>query len=161
MNTAAFLSKDIPKRIALLKTPVLGHFVIRNLNLFCWPAVYMGTAKGMSKEVRSGYLFPYRRAHQRGAVSAFVEDIPLNPTHPSYRCLEEIQSRLKAVKRPTLCLWGLRDFCFHSGFLDRFKEIYPHAETEVYPDASHYITEDAGDKIERRLRLFLGADGAH
>ena len=112
MNTAAFLDSDIPKRIAFLRTPFLGAFAIKYLNLFCVPALSMASTTGLAAEVRQGYLFPYQKASQRGAVSAFVADIPLRSSHPSYPTLQAIEKRLSSLQRPTLCLWGGARFLF-------------------------------------------------
>lgn len=155
MNTAAFLSRDIPKRIALLKTPFLGHFAIKYLNVFCKAAGSMASVKPLSKDIKSAYMLPYRRAKQRGAISAFVQDIPLLASHPSYGCLNKIQDNLKNINKPTLFLWGLKDFCFHRGFLERFKEYYPHAETKVYHTAGHYLLEDESQRVPSRIKTFF------
>ncbi|MEM7790831.1 MAG: alpha/beta fold hydrolase, partial [Verrucomicrobiota bacterium] len=60
LNTAAYLSKRIPWRIAFVKIPYLGEFIIRGLNGFAGPAVVMSVNAPLSRSARSGMLWPYR-----------------------------------------------------------------------------------------------------
>lgn len=125
LNSAAFCSVDIPKRIFIGKIPFLGNLLIRGLNAFSLAATLMATTKGLSSEVRAGYLFPYNSYRERVAVYKFVKDIPLQASHPSYSKLKEIEEKLKIfTSHPKLILWGEKDFCFHLGFLKRWKEIW-------------------------------------
>ncbi|MBI2602422.1 MAG: alpha/beta fold hydrolase [Deltaproteobacteria bacterium] len=155
MNTAAFLSQDIPKRIALLKFSPLRDLLIRRLNLFCLGANLMASHRGLSRDLADAYLFPYRSYRDRIAVSCFVKDIPLKPTHPTYDVLKNIEEKLPSLKVPTLLLWGAKDFCFHTGFLDRWKYVFPHAESLVMEEAGHYLLEDEPVLTLERIRKFL------
>ena len=148
MNTAAFLSKDCPKRIFLCRCPFLGAFLVRGLNAFVEAALRMAPAQKLSSDVCEGYRFPYQNWHDRIATQRFVQDIPLKPSHPTWRTLQEIEERLPLLaEKPISLIWGAQDFCFHPGFLKRWMEIYPKAEVHSFPEASHYLLEDAGDKI--------------
>src|SRR5690606_36703964 len=59
LNTAAYLSEHIPKRIKLLRRGKWGEFLTRKFNLFAWPATFMATSKSLPKKVKQGYLLPY------------------------------------------------------------------------------------------------------
>ena len=56
---------------------------------------------------------------------------------------------------PTLLLWGMKDFVFQPKVLGLFEEIWPEAEVHRYPDAGHYVLEDAGAEIAAVVRDFL------
>lgn len=155
MNTAAFRSMDIPKRIAILTHPVLRELLIDRLNLFCRGAIWMASHKGLTKEVAEAYLFPYRKLRDRKAIGSFVQDIPMKKGHPSYNILCEIEKKLSTLQVPTLLLWGAKDFCFHMGFYHRWVEIFPHAETLVMDQAGHYLLEDEHALACERIRKFL------
>jgi pimeloyl-ACP methyl ester carboxylesterase len=143
MNTAAFLSTEIPKRIALCKLPLLGPFAVRALNAFAGPAVYMTTLKPMPVDVKAGYLYPYRNWHDRIAVARFVEDIPLQKDHPSYETLAAVENGLQKLQdKPLLLPWGMRDFCFTPKFLERWQSFFPSAQTLPQADCGHYLLED-------------------
>lgn len=151
LNTAAFTSQSIPFGISLCKNKFFGDFLVRYLNGFCYPATFMTTKKRLSKKLKSAYLAPYNNPKNRIAVSEFVKDIPLSPTHESWKTLKEIESRLTSLTCPKLILWGGDDFCFHDEFFAQFRNIYPDANYRYYKDAGHYVLEDA--KVETTAEI--------
>jgi pimeloyl-ACP methyl ester carboxylesterase len=157
-NTAAFRSQRIPLRIAVCRIPGLGAIGVRGLNLFSRAALRMAVARPdrLTPAVRRGYLAPYGNWHDRVAVLRFVEDIPLSPTHPSYDTLVAIEEGLPKLRdRPMLFVWGERDWCFTTEFLDEFLRRFPNAEALRLPDAGHYVFEDAIEPIRARVQEFL------
>jgi pimeloyl-ACP methyl ester carboxylesterase len=157
-NTAAFRSQRMPLRIAVCRIPGIGAFGVRGLNLFSRAALQMAVVRPdrLTPAVRRGYLAPYANWHDRIAVLRFVQDIPLAPTHPSYSTLASIEQGLvKLADRPMLLIWGERDWCFTTEFLDEFQRRFPQAETLRLPDAGHYVFEDAADPIIVRVKEFL------
>jgi len=54
-----------------------------------------------------------------------------------------------------LLVWGERDWCFTTTFLEEFESRFPHAETMRLPEAGHYVFEDAPELILPRVREFL------
>lgn len=159
MNTAAFRSKRIPFRISLCRIPWLGTLAVRGFNLFSRAALTMAVAKRerMTREVRAGYLAPYRSWADRVAVNRFVKDIPLRSSHPSYGTLRGVEERLEQFRdHPMLLVWGERDWCFTTDFLAEFQRRFPQAETLSLPDAGHYVFEDAHEKILPACVKFLG-----
>ena len=154
-NTAAFLSQDIPKRIGVLRTPVVGSFLIRGFNVFAQAACHMAVAKPLKPSVRSGLLYPYKTYSSRIGIDRFVQDIPLKPSHPSYQRLQRTEQRLTQLNCPKLILWGMQDFCFHKRFLQRWEEIYPDAKVVRFEDGGHYLLEDKTEEVLSHLRSFL------
>jgi pimeloyl-ACP methyl ester carboxylesterase len=145
LNTAAFASPRIPARIALCKAPVLGPLLVRGLNGFAGPATWMAMhRRPLTPAEKRGYLWPYDSWSHRVAVSAFVRDIPLEPSHPSWATLAATEAGLAQFRdRPVLLVWGGKDFCFNDTFLARWRELFPSAECERIADAGHYVLEDA------------------
>jgi cis-3-alkyl-4-acyloxetan-2-one decarboxylase len=157
-NTAAFRSQRIPLRIAVCRIPGLGAIGVRGLNLFSRAALQMAVARPdrLTPAVRRGYLAPYGNWHDRVAVLRFVQDIPLSPAHPSYDTLVAIEEGLPKLRdRPMLFVWGERDWCFTTEFLDEFLRRFPNAESLRLPDAGHYVFEDAIEPIRARVQEFL------
>jgi haloalkane dehalogenase len=160
MNTGAFRAPRCPWAIHLAHVPLLGQVAVQGLNLFVRAALWTTVAKPerMTPAVRAGYLAPYDSWAHRAAVYRFVQDIPLRPSHPSYRTLVEIEEGLAKFRRHPVCLiWGMRDWCFSPWFLDRFRDIYPQAEVHRLDDAGHYVVEDAHERIVPLLEAFLQA----
>lgn len=141
-NSAAFVSEDVPKRIAILRSALTNDILIRRANIFSLGAVFMASAKGLRPEVKRAYLLPYDSYKKRVAVAAFVRDIPSDSSHPSYITLRNIEEKLPSLRVPTFLLWGAKDFCFHLGFLKKWQEIFPHSQTKILDQAGHYLMED-------------------
>jgi haloalkane dehalogenase len=158
LNTAAFAVDWIPARIAVCKLPVLGPLLVRGANGFAWPATWMAMhRRSLTIDERRGYLWPYGSWASRVAVSAFVRDIPLRPSHPSWPCLRTVERGLPQFRSTAaLILWGGRDFCFNDYFLGRWREILPQAEVHRIADAGHYVLDDAREDVVPRISGFLG-----
>ncbi|MFC1587146.1 alpha/beta fold hydrolase [Planctomycetota bacterium] len=157
-NTAAFLSKRIPWRINICRIPVFGEISILGLNAFARAATCMATTRagGLPVHIASGFTWPYDNWQNRIAILKFVHDIPLKPAHKSYAVVKEIQDKLVLFKNtPKMILWGERDFCFTLEFLEKWLEYYPDAQVHRFPDAGHYVVEDALDDILVELGEFV------
>ena len=157
LNTAAFPAQRIPLRIALCRIPGLGPLLVRGLNGFAWPATWMAMKlRALAPDEKRSYLFPYDSWANRVAVNAFVRDIPLRPTHPSYATLEAIGRGLaKLQDRPVLIVWGGRDFCFDRYFFERWLKFFPNAEENLLERAGHYVLDDAGTAAIDPILEFL------
>ncbi|MCC7194126.1 MAG: alpha/beta fold hydrolase [Gemmatimonadaceae bacterium] len=157
LNTAAFAVNRIPARIALCKLPGIGPLLVRGLNGFAGPAVWMAMhRRALSADEKRGYLWPYRSWADRVAVSAFVRDIPMQPSHPSWNTLAAVERGFAHFRdRPALVFWGGRDFCFNDLFLGRWREILPQARVNRIAGAGHYVLDDARDEVIPPVTAFL------
>ena len=157
LNTAAFPVPRIPARIAACKIPWIGPLLVRGCNGFAAPATWMAMhRRSLTADEKRGYLLPYESWENRVAVSAFVRDIPMQPSHPSWPALVKTEQGLKFFRdRPALVVWGGKDFCFNDIFLDRWKEIFPHAIAHRIADAGHYVLEDAREEALPLITEFL------
>lgn len=155
LNTAAYPSKHIPARINLLRQGKLGEWLTRRLNLFAWPATFMTTKKKLPRSIKQGYLLPYDSWENRVAVARFVQDIPMEKNHRTYKTLIEIEARLSQLKQKKLILWGGRDFCFNQHFFERWLELWPEADAHWYSEAGHYVLEDALEEVSTRIWEFI------
>ena len=156
LNTAAFPSKQVPKRIKFCRLPWIGEFFVRALNGFAKPATKMATEKGLSPLIKSGFLYPYKNWNERVAVWNFVKDIPLESNHPTLPLLKETSNSLgKLSKVPVIACWGMQDFCFHSGFLREWETRLPQMKTYEFNSAGHYLLEDEFEKCSTVIDKFL------
>lgn len=155
LNTSAFRSEHIPKRIDLLRQGKFGEWLIRKLNLFAWPATFMTTTKRLPKIIKEGYIMPYDCWENRIAVSRFVQDIPMEVDHKSYKTLYEIELKLKYSQHPKIILWGGKDFCFNHHFFEKWLEIFPDATAHWYAEAGHYVLEDALEDVSMKIWDFI------
>lgn len=159
LNTAVFHLPDgsrVPLALHLCRSP-LGALLVRGGNAFVRGTVLVGTKRRrLSPAERDGYLWPYRSWRERLAVHRFVQDIPLDASHPSCETVTRIQDALPTLAHvPTRVFWGARDFVFHGDFLDEWRRRVPHAQVRVFDDAGHLVLDDAFDEIAADLDALL------
>ena len=156
LNTASFLSKDIPKRIRICRIPIIGEFFVRQFNGFALPATWMATNKGLSVSAKEGFLYPYKDWNSRIAIWKFIRDIPIGDSHPTAQILRETEYSLSELtKIPTLACWGMKDFCFHPGFLEQWQKRIPNLKSHSLMDAGHYLLEDDFVNCQKTIGSFL------
>jgi len=165
LNTAAFhlpKAKKLPFSLWLCRRTPLGDMLIRDTGFFTSVLARWAVCRPMAQPVREGYLLPYRAAQDRTGLLRFVQDIPLQPGDPSYDLVSEVQAKLPSFRDvPTLILWGERDFVFDHHFLDAWRQFLPQAEVHRFPDAGHYVLEDAGAEILPLIDAFLERHPVH
>lgn len=160
LNTAAFhlpKSKPFPWALWLGRNTRLGAWLILKHNAFCRTAARIGTKRASLPEaVRQGLLAPYDSPANRLAVLKFVQTIPLKPGDPGYEIIDEVERGLPQFRdRPVLICWGMKDFVFDHHFLAEWERRLPQAEVVRFPDAGHYILEDATAEIVGHVQRFL------
>jgi pimeloyl-ACP methyl ester carboxylesterase len=156
LNTAAFPSHRIPLRISICRIPLLGDLIVRGFNGFARGAVTMAVVNKMSPAVARGYLEPYDSWAHRVALLRFVQDIPLSSKDASWQVLVEIEKGLTQLQNtPMLILWGGRDFCFTRDFYNEWVQRFPGAENYFFPEAGHYVLEDAFTAIAPLITAFF------
>jgi haloalkane dehalogenase len=156
LNTAAFLSPHLPRRIAVCRYPLFGDIAVRGLNGFAAGATLMAVERPLEPAVRRGLLFPYGSWRDRVAIQAFVRDIPTRPSHPTWPVVDAIDRELANLRRhPMQILWGGKDWCFNDHFLAGWLRRFPEAQAHRFDDAGHYVLEDAHEAIVPRVAQFL------
>lgn len=157
-NTGAFPPPYVPWRIAACRTPLVGTWAVRGLNLFARAAVTMATARyrRLPEAAAAGLLAPYDSWANRVAIDRFVRDIPMSSKHPTYAVLKRLEERLPTLAdKPALLIWGMRDWCFRPECLHRFQQVWPQAEVVEMGDVGHYVMEDAPDATVAAVADFL------
>ncbi|MFK7858438.1 MAG: alpha/beta fold hydrolase [Granulosicoccus sp.] len=104
----------------------------------------MMSRPALSRDVREGFIAPYKQASRRLAIADFVADIPLDSHHESAEPLDEIaRGMVKLADVPALLVWGPRDKVFSDLYLHDLEKRLPHADIHRFPNAAHFVTEDA------------------
>lgn len=160
LNTAAFRKpsgKPLPLALRGIKRlPLLAAPAVLGLNLFARGAAWTASARGLGPEVRRALLAPYNSWRNRLATLRFVQDIPLSPRNPGYAILEQVDRGLEAFgDRPVLICWGERDFVFDRDYLAEWRRRFPRAEVHCFPEAGHYVLEDAPGRVLDAVTSFL------
>lgn len=155
-NSAAFFLPGLDWRIALCRHPVSGPWLVRGLNAFVWGVTHRAVQRPLSREVRQGYAHPYRNWADRVALWNFIRDIPVETDHPSRKTLDAIDRFLPALRsHPMLLAWGMRDWCFHPGFLREWQKRFPAAQVREFQQAGHLVMEDVCDDWVTIVKDFL------
>ena len=160
LNTGAFhlpKSKPFPWSLWLCRNRIFGPLLVRGLNVFCREAVRTCcTRRPLSAEARQAYLSPYDSWAHRIAILRFVQDIPLRPSDPSYDLVTETQNNLHKLRGVSMLIcWGEKDWVFDQHFLAEWIARFPDAVVHRFPDAGHFVLEDAIEEIIPLVRSFL------
>jgi haloalkane dehalogenase len=160
LNTAAFLKpagKPLPWSLKLIRNlPLLAAPAVIGLNLFARGAAWTASSKGLRPAVRAGLLAPYNSPRHRLATLKFVQDIPLSAADPGHAIAAQVDAGLdRLAAKPMLIAWGMRDFVFDADYLAEWQRRFPRAEVHRFPDAGHYLLEDAGERLVPLIRSFL------
>jgi haloalkane dehalogenase len=109
-----------------------------------------GLAQKTAPAVLAMYLAPWRdRARRRAAVIAPRQLVKASPY------LKEVEAHLGSLAdRPTLIVWGMKDFAFREAERAHFERIFARHQTVLLDDASHFLQEDAGERIAALFRAF-------
>ena len=109
--------------------------------------------------VKAAYRGPYSLSSGRGAIGAFVEDIPLESSHPSSDALGAITDGVETLTDvPALLLWGPRDPVFSDRYLRDLRHRLPHADVHRFEGAGHLLAEDAD--VAGTIFAWLGSVGS-
>ncbi len=154
LNTGAFPPPYIPRRISACRMPLLGTLAVRGANAFSRAAITMAVAKQpLHPKAAAGLLAPYGNWHDRVAVNAFVKDIPMQASHPTYATLDSLEHRLPTLSHlPARFVWGMKDWCFRPECLYRLQKVFPKQQTVELSDAGHYVMEESPEEVIRAVR---------
>ena len=104
----------------------------------------------------TGYDAPFPDLPSKAGARAFPAMIPIRPDDPGAREMTETRAALAAWAPPALCLWGGRDPVFPVEAGRRLAAGLPGAAFEVIDDAGHFVAEERGDLVGRRVAAWLG-----
>ena len=163
MNTWAFVpwpGGPFPRLLELIRSERGEAFVLQK-NGYLEPALRGTTyhSEQLTKIVMEAYRAPYPTPESRLALLCWSRDIPVQETDVSYAEMKQIEQGLSQFSRiPILLVWGMKDPVLSVSVLHRWQQLYPHATTHELEDASHFLQEDAPERIVQWIEAFLEAD---
>ena len=111
----------------------------------------MGSAKGITDSAKKGLLYPYNNWANRVAIWQFVRDVPFETNHSTLPVLQNTSKNLENFSAtPVIACWGMKDFCFHGQYLQKWENIWPHMQTHRFADSGHYILEDSFEEVRKK-----------
>jgi cis-3-alkyl-4-acyloxetan-2-one decarboxylase len=163
LNTWAFApwpGGPFPRLLEIIRSERGENFVLKK-NGYLEPAI-LGTThhtENLTPMVMEAYKAPYPTPETRTALLCWSRDIPVQETDASYADMKLIERGLPQFgKTPTLIIWGMKDPVLPASVLRLWQEIYPQATTLEIEDASHFLQEDAPERIVQYLEAFLEAN---
>jgi haloalkane dehalogenase len=106
-------------------------------------------------EVAAAYDVPFPNAASKAGARAFPLMIPLTPDAPGGAAGQRVVEALRADTRPTLVLWADSDPILPLKTGERFAEAIGAPPPHVIEHASHFLQEDQGPEIGRRIADWL------
>lgn len=132
----------------------LGKFLYTRMNFspkFLLKSFY-GDKKKLTPEIHRHYLAPFPSRHERMAPWIFAKE--LIGSSDWFNGLWERRGRLESI--PALLLWGMKDPSFDRRALARWKEIFSDATVVEFPDAGHFVQEEAPEESAKAVEGFIG-----
>jgi haloalkane dehalogenase len=130
-------------------------FVERTEDLPIAMLVRGATARGLSDADAAAYEAPFPTVASKAGTRAFPLMLPTSPEQPGAAEGRRVLEALRDDERPALCLWADRDPVLTLETGRRFAARCGMPEPEVVEDASHFLQEDAGEEIGRRIARWL------
>jgi haloalkane dehalogenase len=115
-------------------------------------------ARGLADEAVAAYDAPFPGPESKAGVLAFPEQVPTEPEHPNTAPLMAIREALKSWQKPVLVLFGDSDPIFRPEVADSIARLIPGAlPSELVENAGHFVQEDAGEDVARRIVEFIAS----
>jgi len=157
-------------RIALMETgPFTGEqkmseawlqfrsFVERTEDFPISILVRNAVARGISEEVVAAYDAPFPTPESKAGARAFPLILPTSPEMPGAAEGRRVLEALRTDERPKLCLWADSDPVLPFAVGEAVAAALGAEGPVKIENASHFLQEDAGEEIGRRIADWLEA----
>jgi haloalkane dehalogenase len=134
-------------------------FVARTEDLPISLLVGRACARGMDDAVLAAYEAPFPVPESKAGARAFPLILPTDPEMPGAEAGQRVLDSLRGDPRPKLCLWADSDPVLPQETGRRLAAAVGAPEPEPIVNAGHFLQEDAGDEIGRRIADWLSAQG--
>jgi haloalkane dehalogenase len=132
-------------------------FVERTEDLPVGFLVKGAVARELDDEVQAAYEAPFPTPDSKAGARAFPLMLPTSPEMPGAAAGKRVLEALRTDERPKLHLWADSDPIIPFKVGERFAEAINADPPEKIENASHFLQEDAGELIGRRVAEWLSA----
>lgn len=119
--------------------------------------VYGGTTSKLTAQESAAYNAPYPDGSYQAGARQFPMLVPDNPDDPAAAPNRAAWEVLRALDIPVLTTFGADDKIM-AGVEKVFQKLMPGAAGQdhvVLPDAGHFLQEDVGPELARRINAFI------
>ena len=128
-------------------------FVERTEDLPIGFLVKGATARGLDDDVVAAYEAPFPEPAAKAGARAFPLMLPTSPEMPGAAAGKRTLEALRDDPRPKLCLWADADPIIPFAVGERFAAAIGAEPPLKIENASHFLQEDAGEEIGRRIAI--------
>jgi haloalkane dehalogenase len=132
-------------------------FVARTEDLPVGFLVRGACARDPGDEVIAAYEAPFPNAASKAGARSFPLMLPTSPDQPGAEAGQRVLEGLQGDQRPKLVLWADSDPVLPLETGQRFAAALGTEVDHVIENASHFLQEDAGPEIGRRIAGWLTA----
>jgi haloalkane dehalogenase len=120
--------------------------------------VRISCVQPMSAEVEDAYNAPWPVPESKAGILAFPDLVPISPDHPDTPAHLAVREQLGRWEKPALVLFSDSDPIFTPRAAERIAQHIPGAlEPEIVEGAGHFLQEDQGERIGRRIAQFVAS----
>lgn len=114
------------------------------------PSAY-GDRKMLTKAVHAHFKQALPDARARAGTHALAKEIL--DAGPFWAAQWSRTDRLRSI--PTLLCWGMKDRLLPPDLLERWRRALPHAQVKEFPEAGHFVHEEAAGELAVTMRAFM------
>ena len=120
--------------------------------------VQISAVQPIADEVVEAYSAPWPVSESKAGILAFPELVPISPDHPDTPAHLAVREQLGRWEKPALVLFSDSDPIFSPHAAERIAAHIPGAlEAEIVEGAGHFLQEDKGEEIGRRIAEFVAS----
>ncbi|TFG00619.1 MAG: alpha/beta fold hydrolase [Promethearchaeota archaeon] len=155
MNTSVGILRDDKKPwYAKLEEKGIYRQFIMNIEAIIKAGMYHKNR--VTETMIEAYTAPFPKRNYYIGALAWPKDIPVGKKHPSAKGMIDIRKNLKKLSnKKKILIWGLKDSIFPERVINSWHKIYPNIPTFKIKDASHFLQEDAPEKIISIIKEFV------
>lgn len=151
----------------LFKGGAYSSFLVRHLDFFrkfVWmkwktgnPSKLFGAGfrRPVDPRAMENYLAIHDTPAKRAGLAAFPKMIPNRADHPNATYVDQIRRELERWDIPVLVVWADGDMAWKPDEGARIAQTVPNGEFHLVGNAGHFLQEDAGEEVARRVIRFL------
>jgi len=158
--SARWPGASLPRLIEIIRSSGGEKFVL-DRNGYLERALTGAThhAERLTDLVMDAYRAPFSTRESRVAMLYWSRDIPVSEADPSYVEMQRIENSLSLFRKtPILIVWGMLDPVLTTSVLRWWQKVYPQAVTHEIDDASHFLQEDAPEKVSGYIIDFIASN---
>jgi haloalkane dehalogenase len=120
--------------------------------------VQLSAVQPLADAVVAAYSAPWPMPESKAGILAFPDLVPISPDHPDLDAHLRVREALSRWEKPALVLFSDSDPIFSPRHAERIAAHIPGAgKAEIVAGAGHFLQEDQGEQIGRRIAQFVAS----